>query len=263
MASSNSITLKPYVHNGIPVEIPFLSDAFFNATVAAKAFGKRTENWLRTDDTQAYISAVARKSVTEQNQLVRIVQGGSPHEQGTWLHPKLGIAFARWLNPDFAVWADEQIESLLRGNPTQIPRSFADALRLAADQQERIEQQQREIEASRPKVMFHDQVVSSESLMDFTNMFSLLQRKTGQRFNRRTFLEFCRRHGIARRANPYNGIDTFRFVPNQDYVNTWFVSEIHANGVTEWMVRPLAVAGIVQLIEIDRDHVRDRMMKPL
>ena len=135
-----------------------------------------------------------------------------------------------------------------------LPQSHAEALRLYADQVERNEQQQREIEASRPKVAFHDQVVSSETLIDFTEAFSLLQRRTGQRFTRRTFLEFCRRHGIACQPNPHAGIGADRFVPRKDYVGTWFVSEMHPNGVTEWMLRPLAIAGIVQLIEMDRQQ---------
>lgn len=135
-----------------------------------------------------------------------------------------------------------------------LPQSYAEALRLYADQVERNEQQQREIEASRPKVAFHDQVVSSETLIDFTEAFSLLQRRTGQRFTRRTFLDFCRRHGIACQPNPHAGIGTDRFVPRKDYVGTWFVSEMHPNGVTEWMLRPMAIAGIVQLIEMDRQQ---------
>jgi len=133
-----------------------------------------------------------------------------------------------------------------------LPQSYAEALRLYADQVERNEQQQREIEASRPKVAFHDQVVSSETLIDFTEAFSLLQRRTGQRFTRRTFLEFCRRHGIACQPNPHAGIGADRFVPRKDYVGTWFVSEMLGNGGAEWKVRPMAVAGIVRLIEIDR-----------
>ena len=114
---------------------------------------------------------------------------------------------------------------------------------------------QRELDASQPKIAFHDQVVSSEALMDFPSMFSLLQRRTGQRFNRRTFLEFCRRNGIACQPNPHSGITTGRFVPRKDYTETWFVSEMHTNGVTEWMVRPLAVAAIVSLIEMERHHL--------
>ena len=34
---------------------------------------------------------------------------------GTWLHPKLAIAFARWLSPDFAAWCDIQLDAILRG----------------------------------------------------------------------------------------------------------------------------------------------------
>jgi hypothetical protein len=129
----------------------------------------------------------------------------------------------------------------------------AEAARAWALEYERSQTLQREVEASRPKVVFHDQVVSSESVMDFASMFSLLQRKTGQHFNRPKFLEFCRRHGIACQANQYSGVGTNRFVPRKDYVGTWFVSEMHPNGVTEWMVRPIAIAGIVQLIELDRN----------
>lgn len=265
----SEITLKPYIHNGHAVQIPFLSDACFNATVAAKVFGKRPETWLRTADTKAYIEAVRRKTlteqnqavnpvtpngVTEQNQLVKVVQGGSPNEQGTWLHPKLGIAFARWLNPDFAVWADEQVEMILHGHSVSLPRSYAEALRLYADQVEINEQQHRELEASRPKIAFHDQVVSSETLIDFSQMFSLLQRKTGQNFNRSTFLFFARRHGVACQPNPHSGIDKNRFVPRKDYVGTWFVSDLHDDGVVEWMVRPIAIAAIVAMIEIDRNQ---------
>ena len=135
-----------------------------------------------------------------------------------------------------------------------IPRNYAEALRLAADQQERIEQQQHEIEAAQPKVAFHDQVVSTETLMDFASMFSLLQRRTGQKFNRATFLSFARRHGFACQPNPHNGVSQNRFIPRQNYIGSWFVSEMHGNGVTEWHVRPMAIAGIVALIEVDRSR---------
>ncbi len=135
-----------------------------------------------------------------------------------------------------------------------VPQNFAQALRLAAEQQERIEQQQQELESTRPKALFHDQVVSSETLLDFASMFSLLQRKTGQRFNRASFLAFARRHGVACQPNPYNGSSQNRFTPRQAYTGSWFVSEMHGNGVTEWKVRPMAIAGIVALIEVDRSR---------
>ena len=33
---------------------------------------------------------------------------------GTWLHPKLAVSFARWLDLKFAIWADLHIDALLR-----------------------------------------------------------------------------------------------------------------------------------------------------
>ena len=110
-----STILKPYSHHGHIINIEFTTDAFFNATAAAKPFGKRPVDWLRTDDAKDYIKAVVRKCTTEENQLVIVKQGGN-EQQGTWLHPKLGIVFARWLSADFAVWADEQIEAILIGS---------------------------------------------------------------------------------------------------------------------------------------------------
>ena len=49
----------------------------------------------------------------DRNQLVIVKHGGN--NRGTWLHPKLAVHFARWLDPKFAVWCDEQIEALLNG----------------------------------------------------------------------------------------------------------------------------------------------------
>jgi hypothetical protein len=49
---------------------------------------KAPKDWLKTDTTQEYIDAVGRFLLTEQSQLVRVVQGGEPGQQGTWLHPK-------------------------------------------------------------------------------------------------------------------------------------------------------------------------------
>lgn len=99
--------------------VSFRQDGFLNATAIASHFGKLPKDYLKSEQTQQYISALAenlsvrRKILTEANQIVIVKRGGS--EQGTWLHPKLAIHFARWLNPKFAVWCDEQIEILLNG----------------------------------------------------------------------------------------------------------------------------------------------------
>ena len=101
------------------IAVSFRADGFLNATVIASHFGKQARDYLKTEQTQQYITALAEnlsvktKILTKENQIVIVKRGGS--EQGTWLHPKLAIHFARWLDPKFAVWCDEQIEALLNG----------------------------------------------------------------------------------------------------------------------------------------------------
>lgn len=102
------------------IAVSFREDGYLNATQIAAHFGKLPKDYLKTEQTQQYISALAEslsertKILTDENQLVIVKKGNSKNfTQGTWLHPKLAIHFARWLDPKFAVWCDEQIESLL------------------------------------------------------------------------------------------------------------------------------------------------------
>jgi hypothetical protein len=46
--------------------------------------------------------------------LARTSRGGKA--PGTWLHPKLAVRFAQWLDMKFAVWCDLQIDGLIRGD---------------------------------------------------------------------------------------------------------------------------------------------------
>jgi len=95
------------------------SDGYVNATAMCKAYGKRWENYHRNERTQQYIAAlerilaktdcgaaVARNRVTGKPDLIQTIQGGPPHLQGTWVHPRIAVDLARWLHPEFAVWMD-------------------------------------------------------------------------------------------------------------------------------------------------------------
>lgn len=102
-------------------------EAWFNATEIAALFGKRPIDWLRLPETERYIEALMKreaekqgKSEVKKSHFVKTKKGGDlsrQEAQGTWLHPKLAIAFARWCDVDFAVWCDEQITELLTERP--------------------------------------------------------------------------------------------------------------------------------------------------
>lgn len=88
----------------------FTTDAWFNATVAAARFGRLPNEWLRLPETKEYLDALKRKY--GKIPYLRTKRGNNG---GTWLHPKLAVPFARWLDIDFALWCDEQIDQLIRG----------------------------------------------------------------------------------------------------------------------------------------------------
>lgn len=94
-------------------EVAFREDGWFNATQAASRFGKRPVDWLKLDSTQSYIEAL--KQHLPEVRKFHFAQKGGSDGGGTWLHPKLAVPFARWLDDNFAIWCDVQIDKLMRG----------------------------------------------------------------------------------------------------------------------------------------------------
>ena len=99
-------------------------EAWFNATEIAAIFGKLPHEWLRLPETNRYLEALIKREASKQAEagksrigkldFIKTYKGGNDlSKQGTWLHPKLAVAFARWCDVDFAVWCDEQILELM------------------------------------------------------------------------------------------------------------------------------------------------------
>ncbi|APO81656.1 KilA-N domain-containing protein [Pseudomonas putida] len=114
MIESNVI---PFHYQGQAVR--FKGDGWINATDVAKRFGKRPAHWLELPSTKSYMNAL-RKHLgagfdVGKSDLKLVESSKVRGKAGTWLHPKLAVAFARWLDDDFAVWADLHIDALLRG----------------------------------------------------------------------------------------------------------------------------------------------------
>lgn len=133
-----------YVKQFESVDVFFLSDGWFNATVAANKFGKDPRNWIRSEEAFRYGKALIKllnpkKCVVEPQleivpfarqkelilkflkdvDLVRTKQGSPENGGGTWMHPKLGVVFARWLSVDFELWCDSQIEDIIKTDGRQ------------------------------------------------------------------------------------------------------------------------------------------------
>lgn len=82
------------------------SDGYWNATAMCKAAGKRWNNFSRNDWTKEYVVALEAITQKRATELVQVVQGGTPEEQGTWVHEVVAIRLAQWLSPEIAAKVD-------------------------------------------------------------------------------------------------------------------------------------------------------------
>ena len=112
----------PFNYQGEPVR--FNSDGWINATDVARRYGKRPVDWLKQSETRRYMNVLAAALNCDPGSLLETRRGR--HQGGTWLHPKMAVAFARWLDLEFAVWCDLRIDALLRGD-LQIKENYSSA----------------------------------------------------------------------------------------------------------------------------------------
>lgn len=180
-----------------------------NATEMAKPFGKTTKDWLVNKSTTEFLNELSSVRGIPPSQLVVVKKGNSAQfEQGTWMHEDAALEFARWLSPKFAIWCNDQIKELLTtGNVSlKVPQTFAEALRLAADQQEQIEKQQKLISEQRPKVEFFDAVAESKAAVSMNEVAKCLGI---QGMGRNNLFKFLRDNKILMSSN----------LPYQEYID--------------------------------------------
>ena len=156
------MSIKKFNYEGKPISFEFSDgNKMINATEMAKPFKKRVNDFLRLNGTKDYILLLEARYGNPRNgkrETLRVVQGGSPELQGTWMDEKLALKFAAWLAPVFELWIYDRIEELLKTGSTTIPTkdtSIIKAIRLIAD----------ELEASRQDISKNSEQI--DYLKDF------------------------------------------------------------------------------------------------
>lgn len=98
-------------YHGFTIEFELIDGQLMaNATAMCAVFGKRPAKWLELESVKRYVGALEAKS--EIRTLVETRQGGA--NPGTWIHERLILKLAQWLNVDFEIQCDEWMGELLR-----------------------------------------------------------------------------------------------------------------------------------------------------
>lgn len=176
---------------GQPIEIN--EQGMWNATQMAKICGKQIGHWFESKGTKHYISRLSAEIGIPVSAVIQVVKGGNDkNSQGTWIHEKLVMEFARWLNVDFSIWCNTQIETLLREGSVQLqkqndayqhPVSIKDwAMRCIREEEEK-ERLAKRFEDAQKKAVYLDAVICSDNLYTATVMSKELGFRSVTQFN--------------------------------------------------------------------------------
>jgi hypothetical protein len=150
-------------------------DSYVNATQMCVGNGKKVNDWLRLEQTNAYIQGISTITGIPAIELVITKQGSPTLGGGTWIHPKLAIELGRWISVDFAIWCDMHIKTLLETGKTEIePIKPKTALELAKEQVKLLEQleiQQSIIEEQEKDLLRQSEVI--DELFDYSSILRI------------------------------------------------------------------------------------------
>lgn len=123
----------------------------------------------------------------------------------------------------FKRWVTHEVIPAIRRTGTYsvgIPQTFAEALRLAADQQERLEEQRRLLEIAKPKAEFFDQVASSKDAIQIGDAAKVLNISG---IGRNRLFAILRDKGVLMQGN----------IPYQTYIDKGYFRTIEQKWTTK------------------------------
>lgn len=103
------------------------SDEYVNLTQLCQSEGKLVADYLRLENTKAFIEALASDMGIPISQIIQTKKGGTSSEQGTWAHPEIAMDCAQWVSIPCRIWANRNLVRIVREQQTQQARDRLEA----------------------------------------------------------------------------------------------------------------------------------------
>lgn len=214
-----------YDYKGSKISFANGKNVMVNATEMAKTFGKYPKDFLVNKQTKEFLTSLSAVRGISLTELVKVVQGGDPQMQGTWMHEDVALEFARWLSPAFAIWCNDRIKELLKygmtatqptldemvNNPDLVIR-MATQLKQEREEKARLEaENKRIIKETAPAVTFTQAVSGSASSCLIGELAKLID-QNGYPMGEKRLFKWLRENGyLGTKGERYN-------IPNQRYI---------------------------------------------
>jgi len=106
---------KLLLEDGTEFIIPMREDGYIFATALCKTVGKPVGNWLRLKETKELIKNLEKSDIHNRiSQFIEVYKGNSgKYNQGTWVHPDLGLQLAQWCSPNFSLQVSKWLRELI------------------------------------------------------------------------------------------------------------------------------------------------------
>ena len=109
---------KLFLEDNTEYIIPMREDGYIFATKLCKIAGKQVAKWKNLKETQLLIKQLEntnlKKCENGISQLIEVYKGKtSKYNQGTWVHPDLGLHLAQWCSPSFSLQVSKWIRELI------------------------------------------------------------------------------------------------------------------------------------------------------
>ena len=96
------------------------NDGYVNLGQLCATHGKKFSNWSRLNSSREYLQALTETLDMSTGDLIVSTIGGKDGGSQIWGHPLVAIKVARWISPDFGVWCNQHIKTLIETGSTTI-----------------------------------------------------------------------------------------------------------------------------------------------
>lgn len=171
-------------------------DVMIDATEMARVISSRLgvcydrvkpSRWIRSVECQNYVKALINAGqIFATDDVIKTESGGQNAGGHTWLHKRLAIRYAQWLDIMFAIWVDSKIEEIVNNGVAYLNNTINQLQIENMNLKQQLSQLQ-------PQINYYNQVLCNPEALYSTNQ---IVKQLGLKISNRNLLKMMSDNGM-------------------------------------------------------------------